>query len=197
MPPKSGDRTDPKRPPEPWASFMKALDEALDVDVELHCLGGFVVTLQFGVSRGTSDIDILDAVPHHMLAELQGLAGLGSDLQRLYGVYLQPVPIARYPENYESRLIPMWPDFGLRHLRLYALEAHDLALTKLERNVDVDRQDVQDLAAAGHLNQATLRERYMTEFRPNLPTGTERHDLTLELWIDMCWPNEGLLLHPR
>jgi hypothetical protein len=193
MPPESGDGKKSKGPPEPWASFLRALDEALDVDVQLHCLGGFVVTLQFGLSRGTSDIDAIAAVPNHKLAELLALAGEGSGVHRRYGVYLQAVTVAQYPENYESRLIPMWPESGLQHLRPYALEAHDLILTKLERNVDVDRQDVQDLAAAGHLNQATLRERYMTEFRPNLPTGAEKHDLTLELWIEMCWPGEGRL----
>lgn len=188
MPPESA--AGEKGPPEPWASFIRALDEALDVDVQLHCLGGFVVTLQFGFSRATSDIDILTALPKHKLSELQLLAGEGSTLHKRYGVYLQPVTVAQYPENYESRLIPMWPEFDVKHLRLYALEAHDLALTKLERNVDVDRQDVQDLAAAGHLNQTALRHRYMTEFRPNLATGAEKHDLTLELWIDMCWPGE-------
>jgi len=193
MPPESGDGQNSKGPPEPWASFIRALDEAIDVDVQLHCLGGFVVTLQFGLSRATSDIDVLAAVPNHKLCELQLIAGEGSDLHHRYGVYLQPVTVAQYPEDYESRLIPMWPEFGLQRLRLYALEAHDLVLTKLERNVDVDRQDVQDLAAAGHLNQTTLRERYLAEFRPNLPTGAEKEDLTLELWIDMCWPGEGRL----
>lgn len=75
-----------------------------------------------------------------------------------------------------------------------ALEAHDLVLTKLERNWDVDRQDVQALAAAGFLDQTTLRQRYVTEFRPNLPSGAEKNDLTLNLWIEICWPDEGRLL---
>ncbi len=95
--------------------------------------------------------------------------------------------VAAYPEDYESRLIEMWP--GLRmHLRLYVLEAHDLALTKLERNFEVDRNDVLALAAARHLDRATLQERYEQEFRPNLIGSIERHDQTFKLWIDMCWP---------
>jgi len=191
MPPEPGDSEASKGPPEPWATFIRALDDALETEVRLHCLGGFAVTLQYGLSRATSDIDILAALPSETLPNLQLLAGEGSDLHRRYGIYLQPVTIAHYPEDYESRLVPMWPESGLEHLRLYALEAHDLVLTKLERNVDVDRQDVQDLAAAGHLNLTTLRERYAVEYRPNLPAGVERHDLTLELWIDMCWPGEG------
>jgi hypothetical protein len=74
------------------------------------------------------------------------------------------------------------------HLRLYSLEAHDLALTKLERNADVDRQDVMSLAQARYLDPRTLRDRYVSELRPNLASGVEKHDLTLTLWTEMCWP---------
>ena len=175
-------------PPEPWRSFLKALDDALKAPVELHCIGGFAITMQYGLSRTTSDIDVLPASPSKRLAELQQLAGEGSELHRRFRVYLQVVAITSYPEDYESRLIRMWPEFKLGRLRLYSLEAHDLALTKLERNAEVDRQDVLSLAQAGYLDPRTLRKRYEKEFRPNLVSGAGRHDLTLNLWIEMCWP---------
>ena len=38
------------------------------------------------------------------------------------------------------------------------------------------------------LEPSTLKERYLTEFRPNLAAGAEKQDLTLKLWIEMCWP---------
>ena len=79
-------------------------------------------------------------------------------------------------------------DLGLHNLGVFALEAHDLALTKLERNSDKDRQDIQALANSGFINEATLRERYVTEYRPNLASGEKKHDLTIELWVQMCWP---------
>jgi hypothetical protein len=31
-------------PAKPWASFLRELDELLKAAVELHCVGGFVVT---------------------------------------------------------------------------------------------------------------------------------------------------------
>jgi hypothetical protein len=46
-------------PAEPWASFLRELDELLKAAVELHCFGGFVVTQQYGIGRETSDIDFL------------------------------------------------------------------------------------------------------------------------------------------
>jgi cell fate regulator YaaT (PSP1 superfamily) len=57
----------------------------------------------------------------------------------------------------------MWKNVGL-----YALEAHDLALTKIERNFERDRDDVQRLAKRGFLNRETLRSRYLDELRPYL-----------------------------
>ena len=174
--------------PEPWRAFLKALDERLSERVELHCIGGFVVTLLYGLSRETSDMDVLTAVPHDRLTQLQTLAGQGSALHRRFKVYLQPVRIATYPEDYAARLIPMCGELALPRLGVLGLEAHDLALTKLERNFDKDRQDVQSLAAAGFIDEATLRERYATEYRPNLAAGAEKQDLTMQLWVEMCWP---------
>jgi hypothetical protein len=133
-------------------------DSQLKDPVELHCLGGFTMTMAYGVSRATADIDILAVGPSETLARLEKLAGKGSKLQSEFKIYIQPVAIVTYPEDYASRLKRMWPDFKPRKLKLYALEPHDLALTKLERNSDVDRQDVLDLAAAGFLNAKTLRE---------------------------------------
>jgi hypothetical protein len=46
-----GERSNPQGPREPWVSFLKALDGRLDGAVELHCIGGFVITMHFGLSR--------------------------------------------------------------------------------------------------------------------------------------------------
>ena len=66
---------------------------------------------------------------------------------RTYCVYLERVRLASYPDNYESRLIRVFSFW--RRLKLWALEAHDLALTKLERSNDRDLRDVMYLARSG------------------------------------------------
>jgi len=172
-------------PPEPWASFLRALDQRLEEAVDLHCIGGFAITMHYGLSRGTADIDILKAVPTRQLSNLQELAGKGSELRERFKVYLQPVTMITYPEDYESRLIRLWPQFEVERLRLHVLEAHDLALTKLERNSDVDRQDMLWLARAGLIDGQKLRRRYVKEFRPNFVGRVETCDGTLDLWTEM------------
>ena len=61
------------------------------------------------------------------------------------------------------------------------LEAHDLALSKLERNAARDREDVKYLARNVPLDLGVLETRYRTELRPYLANAV-RHDLTLQLW---------------
>jgi hypothetical protein len=175
-----------EQPPEPWRSFFAEVDAHLTEDVDLHCCGGFVVTQLYGVARTTSDVDFLCVVPN-VQPELTEIAGKGSPLHRKHKVYLDAVTVATPPEDYEQRLVPMFPG-SWTHLRLHALEAHDVALSKLERNFERDRDDVQHLARAGHLNREILRERYYKELRPNLLAHEDRCDLTLELWLD-SWPS--------
>jgi hypothetical protein len=51
------------RPPEPWDSFFKELDGAVDTTVRLDCIGGFVVTLLYGSGRPTADVDVIELAP--------------------------------------------------------------------------------------------------------------------------------------
>lgn len=73
---------------------------------------------------------------------------------------------------------------SFKNLRLYALEAHDLALAKIERNSPKDREDVKYLSRAIPLDLTILRERYQRELPPNL-LNPGPCDLTLKLWIEM------------
>jgi hypothetical protein len=178
-----------KEPSEPWRSFLAEVDAHLTEDVHLHCCGGFVVTQLYGVPRTTSDVDFLGVVPN-MWSQLTEIAGKGSALHSKHNVYLDAVTVATPPENYAERLTPLFPG-AWRHLRLYALEVHDLALSKLERNYERDRGDVQALARAGLLKREILKERYYSELRPNLLAHEGRHDLTLQLWLEAYWPEEN------
>jgi hypothetical protein len=91
--------------------------------------------------------------------------------------------VATHPDSYESRLTEMFPG-TFRHLRLLALDAYDLVLTKLARNSDRDRADVEYLATAVPLDPSVLRDRYKSEMREYVGV-PEREDLTLDLWIEI------------
>ena len=129
------------------------------------------------------DVDCLVVIPVEEVRRLQDLAGLGSALHKRFEVYALHVGVVTVPENYAERLT--WTFRGAyRRLRFAVLEAHDLALSKLERNSARDREDVKYLARAAPLDLEVLERRYRSELRPYLAI-PEREDLTLRLWLEM------------
>lgn len=167
---------------EPWRAFLHALDDHLDAPVEIHCLGGFVIASMHNFTRVTADVDVFQVVGTSAHA-IASLAGQGSPLHQAHKVYLDIVAVASVPDNYAARLIPIFPN-EFRHLRVMAMEAHDLVLAKLARNIDRDREDVRRLALNGSLDAEVLTRRYEDELR--YQSGRpDREDLTLRLWIEM------------
>jgi Nucleotidyltransferase of unknown function (DUF6036) len=169
--------------PEPWQSFFSDIDASLHEDVELHCLGGFIVTTPYDLARPTADLDVIAITPQNKIESLMSLAGQGSDLHHKHKVYLQLVGVATVPDSYEERLTEIFPG-GFKYLRLLALDPYDLALSKLERNTQRDRDDVKHLARTVPFDLDKLQERYQKELRPDLGN-PEREDLTLKLWIEV------------
>lgn len=168
---------------EPWNSFLSELDREISTPLVLHCLDGFAINLAYGLPRQTADIDVCEIAPSHAKAEVIALAGEGTPLHKKHGVYLQIVTMASLPYNYEERLNEVFSgSFSRLHLRV--LEPHDLALSKLGRNSDVDIEDVKYLGLMVPLDLELLRHRYFDEVRPDLIGPPERGDLTLDLWCE-------------
>jgi hypothetical protein len=171
--------------PSKWTAFLKEVDWALKDPVELHCLGGFVLSALYDLPRPTGDVDYIAAIPANAVTELQNIAGQGSALNQKYGLYFQHVTVADVPDDYVIRLERVFSGEFAR-LRLFALEVHDLVLAKLVRNSPVDLEDAKFLARTGRLNEAVLKQRYEKELRPYL-ANEKRHDLTLKLWLEACF----------
>lgn len=172
-----------RRPPEPWDSFLKALDAEAQSVVRLDCLGGFVVTQLYGLERPTADLDVMELVPREAAEHLTALGGQGGTLHREHRVYIDRVGVAAVPEDYESRLTEMFPG-AYRNLRVMALDPYDLALSKLQRNSQKDRDDVRFLARQVPFDLDLLQRRYTTELRWQMGV-VEREDRTLQLWVEM------------
>ena len=182
----------PAKLPSPWDRFLEELDGLLREQIQVHCMGGFVVSLLYGLPRPTGDVDYFAVIPYASVNHLQRLAGPSSILAKKHKLHFQHFPAISLPEDYDSRLVEMYPG-RFKNLHLYALDPYDLILTKLERNSQKDRDDVAFLAKSLHLSPAALRERYKKELRPYL-ANESRHDLTLKLWLDVCF--EGNLPEP-
>ncbi len=131
--------------PEPWFSFFQEIDEQLSEPIKLECLGGFVITQIYGFARTTADVDVISVSPRNQSEVLLEKAGEGSKLHRKHKLYFDLVGIAQLPENYDERLTEIFPNV-FKYLHLFALDAYDIALAKIERNIQRDRDDVKHLA---------------------------------------------------
>jgi hypothetical protein len=169
----------------PWKPFLSEIDAAVNQTIHFECLGGFVVTTLYGLERPTADVDVLSIVPGDQRDFIVKLAGQGSPLHKKHGVYLEVVTVAAVPEGYEQReqRLTLMFEGVFQHLRLFALDPYDLALSKLERNIQRDRDDVKHLARTVPFDLGILKRRYEKELRPNLGN-PQREDLTLNLWIE-------------
>lgn len=171
-------------PPEPWHSFLKELDAVVSEEVHFQCMGGFVVTQLYGLKRSTGDLDVLSIAPVEQRKELLEKGGHGSTLHKKHKLYLDYVGVASIPYEYESRLIEMYPG-TYKHIRLFALDPYEIALSKLCRNIARDREDVLYLAKHIPFDLGLLQERYKVELRPDLMGVPENQDAILNLWIEM------------
>jgi hypothetical protein len=150
--------------------------------LELHCVGGFVITHFYGFPRTTGDIDYWTAIPANL--NLAEVAGEGSPLHKKYGVFVHKAAVMTLPENYETRLMEMAKG-QFKRLRLLAPDPYDCILSKLERNGDVDVNDSEHLFRTQSLDAEVLRHRYEQEFRGNLIGDVTRVDTTLRLWVEI------------
>jgi hypothetical protein len=181
MPDSSASRTLPS----PWKEFFGEIDGLLDEPLELHCVGGFVACFFYGLPRTTGDVDYYTAVPSTL--NLTEVAGEGSPLAKKYKIHLHHAAVMTLPEDYETRLKEMFSG-QFKRIRLMALDPYDFLLSKLERNVDKDRDDANYVFVTQKLDAQLLRERYEKQLRPYLALET-RHDGTLRLWIDIFEAN--------
>ncbi len=171
---------------DPWLSFLRDVDRALKETVEVHCLGGFVLSVLWELPRPTGDIDFIEVRPRPAGEDLLRIAGEGSALAIEHHLCFQHVTIAEYPEGYQGRLIDVTPK-GFGRLNLKALEVHDVVLAKLSRNSPRDRADVEFLTKQGALDRRLLEERFDKELRPYL-LNESRAALTFELWLAELFP---------
>ena len=55
--------------PSKWKDFLREIDQLLAVAVEMHCLGGFVLSALYDLPRPTGDVDYIAAMPSSSITD--------------------------------------------------------------------------------------------------------------------------------
>jgi hypothetical protein len=162
--------------------FLDRLDEELlpfakeGEPFDMFLLGRAALVLCYQFPLSTKDIDIVWMRDSELERKALELLGKESTLAKSLGLYLDPVPQALPPLPHWFRnrchLLPgHW-----KVLKLWMLEAHDLATTKLKSFRPQDREDLQILCDRGLLNAAKLRESLQAAFPFRSPKVEDAED---------------------
>jgi Nucleotidyltransferase of unknown function (DUF6036) len=140
-------------------SFFTQLEDRLELDraVQVYLAGGMAAHL-YTAQRMTEDID----------AEFSARLALPQDLvvettledgspQLIYLDTNYNSSFALMHEDYTQDAVPV--DFGLKWLQVNVLSPVDLAVSKIARWADNDRDDIAALARAGLINAEQLERR--------------------------------------
>jgi hypothetical protein len=160
--------------------FLDALDKALishaakGERLDLYPLGRAALILLYGrtLAQGaTKDFDVVQI--SHPLTPLGQTAldlfGQGTDNARNLGLYLEmvPDPLPPVPAGFQGRCQEVKNSWQV--IRLWRLEVHDLAATKLKCFRPQDREDLQFLCDTGRLKSDKLKEALEKAFIWDLP----------------------------
>jgi hypothetical protein len=119
-------------------------------------IGGSAVAIGYEVDVGTQDIDTFQSD----LALIER-AALQAREETGLKIPLSNAAVADVPWNYRGRLVPVLP--ALRKLSVFALEKHDLALSKVIRGSEQDLQQLAELHRLQDLDFETLVNRFIAE----------------------------------
>ena len=145
-------------------AFLAELDRQIEPSAEplerldLFHIGRSALVMHHGSTSSTSDFDVvqMDQRLESIAIELFGKGT--SNAQRL-GMYLELVPqgIPPVPQNFRGHCTEVAGPW--RVLRLWRLDPHDLAVTKLKSFRPQDREDLQYLCDGGLIQEAPLDRR--------------------------------------
>lgn len=166
---------------------QKEIDKAIDLlnqelgrkgieqNVYLIIVGAASLILKFNLKRATADIDVLELIS----SDPRPLGGMGPLLSRM-GFHIVSEAMLNLHPDYLDRL-EKFTQKGLIHV--FTLNPYDLAISKIGRGLDKDREDIVSSDIASQLNVDYLKELYFEA--ANYWIGNERtYEMNWDLFFE-------------
>jgi len=163
-------------------SLINRLDEALiplakeGERFDMFHLGRSALVLHYGFQLSTRDVDIVGMQNRELDQKAIELLGEDSPMARSLGIYLDLVPEALppLPTGFRKRCRQVPGPWQV--IRLWKLEDHDLAASKLKSFRPQDRADLQAMCDRGLLTAGRLRESLEEAFPWRSPKEGDEED---------------------
>lgn len=136
--------------------FLGAVDRHLSSRARIEIIGGCAAALAHGATSATTDVDTFTPTT----AALQAAVARAVEETGLE-ITLAQSTVAEVPLGYEERLLRQLPE--LAQLEIWALEKHDLVLSKALRCYEHDLQQLREIRDAQGLSFDTLVSRFIDE----------------------------------
>jgi hypothetical protein len=151
------------------SEFLIALDKKLEPfaspgeRLDLYHLGRSALVLHYAMAVSTKDFDVV-AMQRPLEVKAVELFGQTSDSATRFGLYLETVPqgLPPLPQDFVNRCTEVAGPW--RIIRLWRLEPHDLAATKLKSFRVGDREDLRFLCDQGLIHADQLRRSLESAF---------------------------------
>ena len=126
----------------------------------LYLSGGAAVVLAYGSTERTKDVDAFVAQRNEVLDELQAWAGKNTVIAKREGYFFEVVPpIYPLAPGMFDRALPI-EGLNLQAITPFAIELHDIIITKLGRYHAKDRSDIELLTRIPGFRHERLTELY-------------------------------------
>jgi hypothetical protein len=150
--------------------LFSAVDQRLTKNLDLYIIGGASAILGYNVSKETNDVDVdghidqeLEQVFHEEAAKLK------------LDLHLANKGIFSPPDHYRQRM--KFQTFPKKRLRVWYLDQYDLAISKIDRGIEKDFEDIKRVHQKSPYEMKRLISIFNTEYIAISAIGNRREKM--------------------
>jgi hypothetical protein len=167
--------------------LFAAVDQRLKTNLDLFIIGGASAILGYNVIKETNDVDVDGGIdPGFNQLFQEEAAKLKLDL------YLSSKGVFSPPDHYRERMKS--ETFSKKRLRVWYLDQYDLAISKIDRGIEKDFEDIKRVHQKSPFEQAKLISIFNAEYINVSAIGNKRDKMMnlLDL-IAMLFGDEAMI----
>lgn len=166
--------------------IVNEIDKNIEFKVDIYLVGSVSSIIGYNLEKKTMDADTYNSMRRELKEEWDKACGkLGIDLELIQSTVVTP------PDGFEDRY--QLSDISTKNVRVYFMEKHDYAISKIARGVSKDYDDVLSLHRKSPLDVNRLIEIFFDEFLYTVAVGSlSGHIINLKELVELLFGEDKL-----